>query len=402
MVAGLRKLKKLKPFISFILLLVLLALVFIYAMFQGGFVSWFLFFSFLPFALYSILLFFYPMKFQAERNTPPRIYNAGDQVEVDLTITRKFPFPLLFLLIEDEMPGSLERNEMKRIFFPGFKRKLKMTYTIANVSRGEHFFKYVRLKTGDALGLLEKERRIPCEQIILVYPPYEHIYNGLFRSMFDQGGLVSGTKLPNDKSLVAGIREYIPGDRFSWIDWKASARFNEMMTKEFEARESDDVVIILDLMPSKNFESLVKFAASVARAVIRNGGQTGLFLAGNERLFIPPHGGAKQENAIFYQLAKVKPDGSRPLEKHFGDQALGGQSAFFIAITSKLSKQLIDGAGKLFGQKQMMNIFLIKNQGENMQPEETALAASAAARGVIVHTVAEQNFQTAFTGVKQA
>ncbi len=30
-------------------------------MFQGGFVSWFIFYSFIPFALYSILLSFYPL-----------------------------------------------------------------------------------------------------------------------------------------------------------------------------------------------------------------------------------------------------------------------------------------------------------------------------------------------------
>nr|MDH3162685.1 DUF58 domain-containing protein [Bacillus licheniformis] len=27
-----------------------------------------------------------------------------------------------------------------------------------------------------------------------------------------------------DSTLASGIREYQPGDRFAWVDWKTSAR----------------------------------------------------------------------------------------------------------------------------------------------------------------------------------
>ncbi|VEF49194.1 Uncharacterized conserved protein (some members contain a von Willebrand factor type A (vWA) domain) [Bacillus freudenreichii] len=397
-----RKLSKVKPAVSLVILLILLAFVFTYAMFQGGFVSWFLFFSFLPFALYSILLFFYPMKFQTERILPSRVYSAGDSIDVTLILTRKLPFPLLFLLIEDGMSGSLNQHDIKRMYFPGFKRRLKATYTIRNVSRGEHFFTSVRIKTGDALGLLEKEKQFPCKQTILVYPSYNEMFYKSFRSMLEQGGILSGTKLQNDASIVAGIREYIPGDHFSWIDWKASARSNEMMTKEFEMRESGDLLIILDLMPAEQFELLVEFAASAARTVLRNGGETGLFLPGKEKVFIPSNGGERQERTIFYHLAKVKPDSSLSLEKHFGEPALAGQPTVFAAITSRISKPLIDGAGRLIGQKGLMVIYVVKGKKEKLTPEETAMAATASGNGVIVHIVEGENWRSAFVGVKQA
>lgn len=38
------------------------AATFSYAMFQGGFVSWFLFYSFLPFGLYGVAVLLYPLK----------------------------------------------------------------------------------------------------------------------------------------------------------------------------------------------------------------------------------------------------------------------------------------------------------------------------------------------------
>ncbi|RWR10088.1 DUF58 domain-containing protein [Siminovitchia fortis] len=380
---------------------ILPALAFAYAMFQGGFVSWFLFYSFLPFALYSILLFFYPVNFQAERTVFPQTYNAGDDIEVNLTLKRKLPFPLLFLLIEDVMPDSLNHEKMKRVFFPGFKRNLKMAYTIRNASRGEHHLHCIRLKTGDALGLLEKEKRILCKQAILVYPPYEDIFYKSFRSMLDQGGVLSLSSSRNDTSLVAGIREYEPGDRFSWIDWKASAKSNQMMTKEFETRESNDFLIILDTAPANNFETLVKFAASASRTVIRNGGKAGMLIGGKEKVLLPPRSGAGQEAAIFYQLAKVSEDGSHELEHDLGDQALAGQSAVFVIITSRLSKQMVDGAGKLPGKNRRVFIFLMKGNEEISTAEETALKAMAAGKGLNVHTVVGHNFRMAFAGVEQ-
>ncbi|RST60354.1 DUF58 domain-containing protein [Siminovitchia terrae] len=395
---GLSKWIKIKRFISFAGILILLAAAFAYAMFQGGFVSWFLFYSFLPFALYPILLFYYPVNFTAERTISPRTYNAGDDIEVNVTLTRRFPFPLLFLVVEDVIPGSLKQKEIKQMFFPGFKKKFKMTYTIGNASRGEHIFQNVRLKTGDALGLLEKEKRIPCKQAILVYPPHEAIFYRSIRNMFDQGGIVSPLS-SHDPSLVAGIREYEPGDRFSWIDWKASARVNEMMTKEFDTRESDDFLIVLDTMPTETFEVLVKFAASAARTVIKNGEKAGILLGGKESLFIPPSSGADQLQAIFYHLAKVSEDGSQSVENLFEDPRFSGQSAVYMIVTSKLTKQMIDGAERLRGKKNRVIFFLIKGEGWSI--EETELIAAAVRKGLIVQPV-EHDFQMAFAGVKQA
>ncbi len=395
---GLSKWLKIKRFFSFAGVLILLAAAFAYAMFQGGFVSWFLFYSFLPFALYLVLLFIYPVNFTAERTVSPRTYIAGDDIEVNVTLTRRFPFPLLFLVVEDVRPDSLKHKEIKQMFFPGFKKKLKMTYTIRKVSRGEHIFQNVRLKTGDELGLLEKEKWIPCKQAILVYPPYEDISYKSIRNLFDQGGIVSPLS-SHDPSLVAGIREYEPGDRFSWIDWKASARSNEMMTKEFDRRESDDFLIVLDTMPTKTFEFLVKFAASVARAIIKNGGKIGILLGGKESLFIPPSTGEGQLQAIFYQLAKVSEDRLPSEENLFENQKIVRKSAVILIITSKLKKKMIDMSERLPGNNNQIIFFHIKGEGEST--EEMELKAAAVRKGLIIQSI-EHDLQMAFAGVKQA
>lgn len=102
------KLQFIKPLGKFLLLLILMGVTFSYAMFQGGFVSWFLFYSFLPFSLYSIFVFLYPLsEFYVERSFESAEYKAGDELKVTITLTRKLPFPLFYLVLEDVVTDSV-------------------------------------------------------------------------------------------------------------------------------------------------------------------------------------------------------------------------------------------------------------------------------------------------------
>ncbi|MEJ9132012.1 DUF58 domain-containing protein, partial [Bacillus thuringiensis] len=112
-----------------LLLPLCLVLTFVYAMFQGGFVSWFLFYSTIPIALYSLLLPFYAFRdAEVRRITNQNGYVVGEQFISTITIKRKFPFPLLYLVIEDELPPqfiSCKQTKMNKVvLFPGLKRNI--------------------------------------------------------------------------------------------------------------------------------------------------------------------------------------------------------------------------------------------------------------------------------------
>src|SRR5690625_6635368 len=69
-----------KLFIRFLLLIGLVIVLFSFAMFQGGFLSWFLFYSYIPFFLYYMLFIFYPLhKWKVDSNLSSRVVHAGDQ-----------------------------------------------------------------------------------------------------------------------------------------------------------------------------------------------------------------------------------------------------------------------------------------------------------------------------------
>src|SRR3954462_6300657 len=89
-------------------LFALIVMCFSYAMFQGGFVSWFLFYSFLPFSLYCICLSFYSLKeLEITRQIPKTDYNAGEPLKVMVNVKRNSRFPIFYFLIEDQMDQTL-------------------------------------------------------------------------------------------------------------------------------------------------------------------------------------------------------------------------------------------------------------------------------------------------------
>jgi uncharacterized protein (DUF58 family) len=381
--------------------IMLILITFSYAMFQGGFVSWFLFYSFLPFALYGVVLFFYPMKvLNVRRVLEKTYYRPGEPVKVKISVKRSNPFPLFYLLIEDYVPDSsndAHHPKFERIlFYPGFKKEFSFEYTMDELPRGEYFFHSIIVKIGDPLGLFEKEKKTSSEERILVYPSYSELRYSYLESQYDQGLMATKNRKLQDTSMVVGIRDYQPGDRFSRINWKASAKRNEMMTKEFEQGQSNDVFVVMDCNPTKQFEAIVSFTASLLHTVLKKGTRTGLLTFSNEQALFPVREGEQHLQQLFFHLAKIKAKSSLPIEKILELDRLSFQQAVsFIVITANLTQSLINKVSCL-GQKNETNmILIIKGEHEPLTKIERSLIHRAELRRVRVVVIHEGSFATA-------
>ncbi|MDR7080314.1 uncharacterized protein (DUF58 family) [Neobacillus niacini] len=391
---------------KFVILLFLILLTFSYAMFQGGFVSWFLFYSFLPFALYCICLSFYSLKeLEITRQIPKTDYNAGEPLKVMVNVKRNSRFPIFYFLIEDQMDETLmysqQKKNSKALVLPGFKKEFSYEYIIDELPRGEHKFHSFLVRTGDILGLVEKEKPHESESKIIVYPAYTELLYRPFETHFDQGMTASRERVQRDTTLAIGIRDYQPGDRFSWINWKATAKRNEIMTKEFEQRQSHDVFIVMDCAPDMHFEGIVSFTASLLRAVLKKGAQTGLLTISRERASFPIKGGENQLQQLFYHLARIEAKSPSSFDKVLETEGMFvQQTVSFLLVTAQLTKPLIEKAGFLGQRKGKITLFLIKGQQEAPSENERSLIALANARNIRVLMVHEGEFASAFSEVK--
>lgn len=394
-----RFLQKLNRIWKLILLFLLIVMVFSYAMFQGGFVSWFLFYSFLPFALYGLFIAVYPMNdWQVNRKILKYEYSAKEEMHVELELTRKSFFPVFYMVVRDSFSSTMgEKIEGKRMLMPGIKRRLRLNYTVKELPRGEHVFDQIFLQLGDPLGLIEKEKVYIQVDRILVYPPFEEMGYKPLENHYEQGMTSSKERVQRDTTMAVGVREYQPGDRFSWINWKASARRNNMMTKEFEQRQSHDIMIVMDCQENKRFETLVSFTASILRAILKKGAQAGLLSVDTDRKIFPIRGGESHQQYLLYHLAKVRTTKEITLAEVLDNESsqLPPQATIML-ITSQLTRELVDKAGWLASKRYNIMVFAITGQKEGLSSEERTLSAFAGKRGIRIIPVSEGRFKDAF------
>lgn len=378
-------------------LLLLTITSFIFAMFQGGFLSWFLFYTFLPFALYSFTLIGYSLdKFKVERMISKSQYQAGDHLEARIIISRKSLMPLFYLMVEDEIPDSLlplAQQKKKIIVFPLLKREIKLNYRFDHLPRGEHFLETIRLQTGDFFGLYQKTSIYTVPQTIIVYPAIIQLPFQQLEKAYDQGNGGSIRKLLHDHTLASGVRDYQPGDQISWINWKATAKKNEMMTKEFDEQKSHDLFLILDEQQTPLFEEMVVFTASFSHAVLKKGIQMGYLGSAFQEPFLPIRGGEHQRQDILYKLARTKASAVERLEVSLENhQSILPLNAALIIVTGKLSRTTIEFIAG-YKLNRAVTVFCMKN-GSFLTAEEIAVRESAKKKGIRVDYLDQHQYES--------
>lgn len=339
---------------------------FAYAMFQGGFVSWFLFYSVIPLIAYSFFISFYRLhSLTVSRELNRDSMLAGDDLLVTIQVKSFFPIPLFFLIIRDKLPetlgayakaeGKLYQSGAQAVLFPLFKRNISYTYKLAGVPRGVYEFEQISLSSGDLFGFLSKEAVKNETSMIFVYPRYQEIHSWSLYETQPTGMNRSGHKAANDFSQAVSVRDYVPGDRLSWIHWKATARRSKLVTKNFEIQKSDDFVIFLDRSKQlyrshadPAFEKAISLAASLVKNSIDKGTPISFHSVGKDYVEFLMGTGKRFEADIFYHLAKAEADGERSLptviQNHLHKIPKGST---VIIISSDLSNLFTKQLGEL-------------------------------------------------------
>ncbi|MCM3598760.1 DUF58 domain-containing protein [Metabacillus idriensis] len=368
--------------------------------------SWFLFYSFLPISIYSLLIAIYPIRtFQVTRSINQEQFSVGEQLVGTITIKRNVPFPLFYLIVEDILPEKLSEQKLmkepKRLLFPWFKKTITMQYELKRMPRGEHRFTEVRVRTGDLFGLIDKEMTFEAENYFLVYPHSVDLTYRQHEKQFEQGATNSKAKFWQDTTMAIGIREYQPGDRFSWIDWKATARRDRIMTKEFEQMQSHDVVVMMDRVNSEAFEELVTFSASLARAIIKSGAKMGFVSVGREKTVYNLQETEQHLQQINYHLAKVDCDSSRSFADVTESELPAWQSKNVtpLLVTASLSLDLVRKLELIGSRNHSTFVFLIKKEGDRISSEEKVMMERLMKRRIMIKAVSAGRFEEAFKEV---
>ena len=340
------KSKKSKQLWKLSVVIFLLIVTFCFAMFQGGFVSWFIFFAVLPFLIYTILLQFLPVRItNVKRTISPDFVTRGSKVKVHVTFQNKTLFPLVFLTVREKMNTTdLEvhmEGKSQNLFLVLFKRDFEWEYELRNIPRGEFHFEGLEVVVTDFFGWTEREIFVPKHDLMLVYPKVTEVQNVQINLHYDQGNTNVTRSLVKDTTIATGVRKYEAGDRFSWIHWKSFAKSGELKTKEFEDIQAQNVVVYLDRSSQPYFESVVDLCASLLKVGVRARSDISFFTSGEERKLFPLIRSESQLERVMQYLAITEMDPFTSFIEHAirSEQQLVSRSIVFI-ITSRIDEKL--------------------------------------------------------------
>ncbi|MEJ2154512.1 MAG: DUF58 domain-containing protein [Desulfobacteraceae bacterium] len=114
------------------------------------------------------------------------------------------------------------------------------------LKRGRFRIERCHLEVRSALGLWDLRRKVPLESEIRAYPNLvsgqKHL-RGLFRRR--EWGLRTQRRVGKGREFEQ-LRDYLPGDSFEDIDWKATARRRHPVTRVYQVEQAQEIYVVLD------------------------------------------------------------------------------------------------------------------------------------------------------------
>lgn len=370
--------------ISLVILLFLVTLIF--AIIQGGFLLWFIFFMLVPFVLYSLLVFFTPLQnISLERTITSGRLEEGDSLTLTMVLKRKSALPILFLAIKEVEPKGMfeyvDERLIRKIVVMGLKKEITWDYQIKNIARGRHELQGIQIGIADLLGWVRKTTYVKAPKAIVVYPKVEPFF--FERAISHDHGQFGYTskKKQQHSTMVASVREYVPGDRITWLHWPSFAKTGNLYTKEFEFQQSEDICVIFDSAKGTDFEGQVSFAASLITAALQQKEQISFLGTGEKPYEIEEFNSQADLEKTMYYLATIEPT-PFDMRMYYEKNHMIADANALLLITSNLTAEWIELLGRSAKKGSEPVIFVVHPHNYRAFVEDEALERLAQSKGI--------------------
>ncbi len=219
----------------------------------------------------TILLYASKNTITGSRILPEKLSN-GDVNKVSLEIQNSFKIPLRLAIIE-ELPFQF--GNIKNTYSIAFQEAGKKTirYNIKPTKRGEYHFGNTNLYTNSLLGLVTRKYIVCQAETIRCYPSFVRFNEFNIKAVAKNSALQGSRKIRRlGNSLeFEQIKEYVAGDDIRSLNWKASAKKNQLMVNQYVDEKSQPIYTIIDKgrtmqMPFEGL-SLLDYAINATLAI---------------------------------------------------------------------------------------------------------------------------------------
>ncbi|MBU3822848.1 DUF58 domain-containing protein [Flavobacteriaceae bacterium XHP0103] len=198
------------------------------------------------FVLDFFIVFLGKNKIEAQRVLPDKFSN-GDNNSVALQLTNNYPIAI-HLEIIDEIPEQFQVRDFKIKKSISPKETKSITYQLKPTQRGEYHFGNLNVYASSILKLVAKRFTFNNNAMVPTYPSFKQLKK--FELMnFNQNSLDYGIKKVRRLGHTMEfeqIKEYVLGDDLRTINWKATAKKNQLMVNQFQDEKSQPIYSIID------------------------------------------------------------------------------------------------------------------------------------------------------------
>ncbi len=279
-----------------------------------------------------------------ERDVPGRLA-LGVEAEIPLTLhnpNRRGMTAEFF----DGLPDTVESAHLPWAGRIAGRSHTTVLYTARPLARGPVTFTECHVRHASPLGLWWRSYRTGGRRESRVYPDYVPIVRYTLLAMSNresQMGIVAKNRVGQSREFHQ-LREYQDGDVLSQVDWKATARRSQLVSREYREQRDQTLVFLLDCgrrMRTRDgslpqFDHCLNATLLLSYIALRQGDKVGVLGFGGTSRWLAPvkgqHSMAGILNHLYdYECTSAPSDFSEAAERLMARQ---GRRALVVILTN--------------------------------------------------------------------
>jgi uncharacterized protein (DUF58 family) len=205
----------------------------------------------LIFAAISVLLDFYLLYRQrngihAERTVGERLSN-GDENKLVIQLKNNYDYKI-FCTVIDELPYQLQERKWYKELQIDANSETAFEYFIKPQERGEYNFGNINVYVDGPLKLVRRRYIFNQGKTVKVYPSYIQMRRYQLHAIgshLQETGVKRMRKLGHSMEFEQ-IKEYVRGDDYRTLNWKATARHGNFMANTYTDERSQQIYCIIN------------------------------------------------------------------------------------------------------------------------------------------------------------
>lgn len=193
-----------------------------------------------------ILLYRFKNAVEGRRLLPEKFSNS-DENEVPITVSNRYPFKISIQVI-DELPVQFQKRDFSYTSALESNATHNFNYLVRPVERGEYVFGQLNIFASTALKIVKRKYQFQNEQMVAVYPSFIQMQKYDFLAIgnkLTEFGLKKIRRIGHTLEFEQ-IKEYVTGDDFRTINWKATAKKAQLMVNQYQDEKSQPIYSIID------------------------------------------------------------------------------------------------------------------------------------------------------------